>query len=156
MPRDKEGENWVEKWGWVAASLFTTVQKDAKDAPLTWGESGLPFDVEATVCNADDSSLWPCLPTTGAHPLTPSSPLGWPSAESSDCRKRFIWRSGRWWPSHPPRNLSLPTGRGPSALFFKGLKDNSKSVSSFVFKITNIITTERCCDLFQGQSQDSN
>lgn len=153
MPTDKGGENWVENWGWLATSLFTAVQKDTKTLPCPGERVGCPLMLKqlsimlmtvlsGPVCPQQGLILWP-HPHLWADLLFSLQTAGKGSSEGQE--------DGG--PHTHPETWAFLLGEGPLSLSFKGLKDNSKSAFSFVFEITNIITTERCCDLFQGQSQ---
>lgn len=56
-------------------SYFCNNVKHTKKLPNP-EDTGLPFNAETTIYNADEPWLWPYLPTMGVHPLTASSPLG--------------------------------------------------------------------------------
>lgn len=148
--------------GWVAIfALFTTVQTTQRCSPaLRKGKAAL-------WCWGNHVQCWWefSLALFAHHGGSSSDPILWPDLLFSlrYSRKRFVWRAGRWWPSHPPRNLSLSIGRRPSLpSFHKAERQLIPSPFSLLSSKLPILLprfifkrgTERCCDLFQGHSQD--
>lgn len=159
VKREWDGEDWVENGGKhflgceSIFSLFTTAQKTQKSPE----ESKLPFDLgkpsptlvrvhPGPVCPPWGPSFWP-YPHLWADLLFSHRTAG----------RRFIWRSGRRWPSHPQETWAFQSGKGPPSLSFKGIKRQLQIFSSFIFEIANIFHFLQMQDrgvLFQSHSQD--